>query len=437
MTKKMLLVAIAAIIVLPSSAPANGFNLNGLGSRAQGMGGAFVSVANDFSAVFWNPAGAAAFKQTTFGFFASDLIPRTTYRFVPEASEVPLVDAKTKISHYLSFLAGYYKPVGDRIVLGLGIGTPSAQGVMWNGSDFAALSNGATYDWSSRVYMFSFSPMAAVKISDAISFGAALNVNYGNWDRKRAGGSAILTSIPMAAEGRLTAPEPVDLGQYEERMNGWGIGATFGLMVKPMDRIAVGLTVRTPSTIHFNGTASLSNLSLYGLPDSSGLERKLAWPLWIAGGVSYRPIERLLLSTDVQWTQWSRLIALRTTLKEPVWAALADDLGPGTVTTGLNWKDTAQIRFGAEYRLDPSTAVRAGYCHDPAPGPDATLEILLPTFTGNAFTVGLGKTFGGLQLDFGLEYLAGVKRQLDLPIFTSYAYTMRAVVPSVSASYKF
>ena len=35
----------------------------GIGARAAGMGGAFVSLADDASAVFWNPAGLAAAKR--------------------------------------------------------------------------------------------------------------------------------------------------------------------------------------------------------------------------------------------------------------------------------------------------------------------------------------------------------------------------------------
>ncbi len=35
----------------------------GVGSRAEAMGGAFVAVANDASALFWNPAGLAQFSQ--------------------------------------------------------------------------------------------------------------------------------------------------------------------------------------------------------------------------------------------------------------------------------------------------------------------------------------------------------------------------------------
>ncbi len=424
MIKMRPILALAALALLPALASANGLSLNGLGTRAQGMGGAFVSIADDFSAVFWNPAGAAGFKQTTFGFFAGDLMPRTTYRIFPEVSDFPTVDAKTKISHYLSFLAGYYKPVGDRIVLGLGIGTPSAQGVMWNGSDFAPISNGATYDWSSRVYRFSFSPMAAIKISDAISVGAALNIDYGNFSLKRWGGIASVAD-PF---------EAVDLGQYEEVMNGWGVGATFGVLVRPISRLSVGVTVRTPSTISFNGSASLSNLSLYGLPSSSDLKRKIMWPLGIAGGVSIRPTDRLLLSADVAWTQWSKLEQIRTTFAEPAWAPIGSNARP---VWPLNWKDAIQVRIGSEYALNPTTALRAGYYRDSAPGKGISFDTLLPTFTSDVFTVGLGKTFGGLQLDFGLEYLAGRKRELDLPIFTGFASTMHAVVPSVSASYKF
>ena len=39
-------------------------NFSGLGARAMGMGGAYLGVADDFSAVYWNPAGLAQMRQT-------------------------------------------------------------------------------------------------------------------------------------------------------------------------------------------------------------------------------------------------------------------------------------------------------------------------------------------------------------------------------------
>ena len=118
MTKKIMIAAMTALFLsCPLSPPANGLNLNGLGTRAQAMGGAFVGIANDFSAVFWNPAGAAGFRKATFGFFATDLIPTATYRLESAIPEVPFVDAKTKTSHYLGFLGGLLRadqPQGRR-----------------------------------------------------------------------------------------------------------------------------------------------------------------------------------------------------------------------------------------------------------------------------------------------------------------------------------
>jgi long-chain fatty acid transport protein len=425
MSKRTPILALAAVLTLTLLAPANGLNLNGLGTRAQGMGGAFVGIADDFSAVFWNPAGAAGFRKPTFGFYATDLMPRATYRLEFPIPELPYVDAKTKLSHYLGGLAAYYRPIGSKVVVGLGIGTPSGLGTKWDGADFADLSGGTTYDWSSKIGVFSFSPLIAVRLNEWLSVGATLNINYGMFNLKMPAGSAEMGEAL------------VDLGQYEENMDGWGLGATFGVLAKPIDKLAFGLTVRTPSTVSFNGSADMSYLSLYDLPGSSDLKRKITWPLWIAGGVSFRPIPRLLLSADVHWTQWSKLDRITTDYRDEVWAGLMEQSGNDVRVLG--WKDATQVRFGAEYLLNASTALRAGYYNDPAPGPDSTLNVLLPSHTFNAFSVGVGKTLGDLQLDFGLEYLAGNKRTGDPASEDAMpgTYGMKIVVPSVSVSYKF
>jgi long-chain fatty acid transport protein len=193
--------------------------------------------------------------------------------------------------------------------------------------------------------------------------------------------------------------------------------------------------VRTPSTISYDGTARLSGLSLYGLPDSSALKRKITWPLWIAGGVSFRPLERLLLSADVQWTQWSK-IRPTTFYLDPLWQLNIPWSIDGRSLFGLPdlfWEDSTQLRFGVEYSVSPATNLRAGYYSDPSPGQS---HILFQNYRFNAFTVGIGKTFGDLQLDFGLEYLAGTRQTNDFG-FVGTTHKMDIVVPSVSASYKF
>jgi hypothetical protein len=63
-------------MALPGAAAAQSFEA--VGSRAAGMGGAFVAVADDASAAYWNPAGFAA------GSFFSMVIDRTTARVAPK-----------------------------------------------------------------------------------------------------------------------------------------------------------------------------------------------------------------------------------------------------------------------------------------------------------------------------------------------------------------
>ena len=56
--------------------------IESVGSRAAGMGGAFVAVADDASAVYWNPAGLAS------GAFFSLLLDRSTATFEPDEDPV-------------------------------------------------------------------------------------------------------------------------------------------------------------------------------------------------------------------------------------------------------------------------------------------------------------------------------------------------------------
>ena len=429
-------VALVALLGAGSTAYGNGLNLNSLGTRALTMGGAFVGLADDFSVVFWNPAGAAGFGSRYLGFYLADLVPSSTYRLdVPTyAGAMRLVDAKNKTSHNLGGMLAYYHPVSDRLVLGFAAFTPSGIGIRWPESGMTGLSGGGLYDWSSKVGLFSLTPLVAYKVNDMISVGATLNINYGMFSINMHAGAAELPGPPHA----------LDLGQYEESLNGWGLGATFGVLVKPSDRLSVGLTVRTPSTVTFKGDALVSNLDLLGQSETSDVERSITFPLWIAGGIAVRPFERLLVTADIQWTKWSEVKTLDATYADPAWKAMMGRSGRDSQK--MDWSDKAQVRFGAEYTASEALALRGGYYYDPSPAPDTTLNILLPGYTFNVLTAGVGYKVAGLQLDFGVEYLMGKDRGVSYlktltdPAFASAMpgdYHMNLLVPNVSVGYRF
>jgi long-chain fatty acid transport protein len=434
---KIFLSVIVFVLFLNSLSWGNGLNLNSLGSRALAMGGAFVGLADDFSAIFWNPAGIAQFKTEYFGFYGTDIMPSGNYKLTvpyPGLGNIAVVNAKTPTKHYLGGLAAFYYPVSGNLVVGIGVYTPSGLGSKWNGEDFKLISANKAYEWGSKVGVITISPAAAYKFNDKVSIGATFNLNYGMFNIKTHGGS---TEIPVY-------PYTLDLGQYEENMNAWGIGATFGILVKPSEMFSLGATLRTASTIKFEGDAKMQYLSLLGLPGSSDLKRDVTWPMWLALGVAFKPIDKLTLTSDVQWTQWSKIDVMKTDFVDPYWklmmAASGDD------KRQMYWEDKAQIRFGAEYQISPVFALRAGYYWDPSPAPDRTMNVLLPNYDFNVLTFGIGYALDTLKLEFGVEYLMGRERTVDyLKVKTDPewatampgTYNMTILVPNISVSYKF
>lgn len=427
-----------SVLLLSPLALANGLNLNSMGSRALAMGGAFVGLADDFSAVFWNPAGIAFFEKDCLGFYGTDLIPMSTYKLeyqVPGMSTpITLVDAENETIHYLAGMGAYYHPISERIVAGLGVYVPSGLGIRWKGADLANISNdNPSINWQSRISLVTIAPTLAFKITDQISLGAALNVNYGMFDIGMYAGEA---SIPQP-------PYVVDLGQYEEDMTGWGYGATLGILIKPSETFSIGGTFRTQSKVQFSGEATISNLNFLGLQATSELERDVTWPIWLAGGVAFKPMDELTLTADIQYTQWSKMDVIETDFKNNYWQMLMAQSGQDEMP--LHWKDATQFRFGAEYRIG-SLALRGGYYMDPAVAPNKTMNILLPNYEYNVVTAGFGYHLNGLQLDFAVEYLMGKEREIDYtkvltdPEYESAMpgiYNMNILVPNLSVSYRF
>jgi long-chain fatty acid transport protein len=433
------------IAFLSTLALANGLNLNSIGTKALSMGGAFVGLADDFSTIYWNPAGIAHFDKQYFGFYGVDILPTGTYKLspnIPGVGQIPLVNAETERKHYLAGMVAYYYPITEKLVAGLGIYTPSGLGANWSGADFAALANNnPNVEWTSKIGVVTFAPAVAYRVNDQISLGAALNVNYGIFD------------VAMHA-GATESPLPVvDLGQYEESMNGWGYGATFGALYKLNEKVSLGATFRTASTVKFKGEATISNMPLIGGNSTSDLDREVTWPMWIAGGVAFRPLDKLVLTADLQWTQWSKIDVIKTNYKDPLWDAMMQ--GSGDNERPMHWDDRLQVRFGAEYRVS-NIAFRAGYYYDPSPAPDKTMNVLVPNYNFHVLTAGVGYNLNGLQIDFSIEYLMGKERTVDfavtpLPVAPFFeivmplgfetampgTYSQDILAPNISVSYKF
>jgi long-chain fatty acid transport protein len=443
---------VGLLLLLNSFAMANGFNLSGLGARALAMGGAFVGLADDFSAVFWNPAGIAMFDRKELGFYGSDLIPSGTYKLDWFGQVV--ADAKMPAQHYFAGLAAYYHPLGKKFVAGFAVYTPSALGTKWNGDDFKLISQGTSYSWKGLVRMITFSPVLAYRLSDRVQIGASLNINRAFFDFKTYAG-AVQPYYMSANSGSLAGPGEIILGQYSESLKGWGYGATLGILFRPHDKLSAGVTFKTPSMIRFRGTAHVSNFEAMDLPADSDISRDLTWPLWLAGGIAYKPNDRLTLTADAHFTNWKQVDDIETEFEVLAWKNMLAETGEDV--RPMRWKNTTQIRFGAEYMIKPFF-LRGGYTWDPSPAPDETMDILIPSHDFDSYSFGIGYSQDGLQVDISLEYSKSRKRVIPIVLprgcrdgdwRSCFAhstenlenrpgfYAMKIWTPNISLSYKF
>jgi long-chain fatty acid transport protein len=424
---KKLCLGLAVILLMTSGLLANGLNLNGFGATAAAMGGAFVGKADDFTAVFWNPAGLALLKSTTFGVDGDLLAPTAQYT-------LGTYSQSTLSKVYPAGLIGFFQPIGSRIVVGVGAYTLSGIGADWNntGLEAALISPYPTsaftpavgnYIWKSLIGSITIAPAIAVKVTDQILLGATFNINYGFFKTDQWGEYQAIAEPPML----------LNFGQAALNVNGWGFGATFGLLVKPTDWVSFGLTYRLSSKIKMSGTSSLENLPLLSsaLPDTSPAKLNATSPGWLAGGLAVKPLTNLTVTFDLQWTNWSKLDYLKIALTDPTW----NSYGVSENTLTLLWANKLQIRCGLEYRMG-QFALRAGYYYDPAPAPDETMNILVPSFTYNTITAGLGYKSGRLHLDLSFQYLMGQNRMIapaedNMP----GEYQMHILVPEISLGY--
>ena len=416
---------IILVVALSFNLSANGLNLNSNGSKALAMGGAFIGLANDFSAAFWNPAGLTQLKSKTLSVFGTGIMPTGTYKFAMAG-----IDAQTKSGKiYPSGALGYFNPIGDNLVIGIYGYVPAGAGAQWDGGDLVNLA-GANYEWESMVGAVSISPSIAYRVSDIFSLGATVNITYG--------------MIKLKSPGA---------GQNEEDLHGWGFGATLGALLKPSDKFSVGLSVKLPMPITVSGTSTMSGVAYNQIKQMLGAfnmvlnaqsdaERKITWPLWAGLGFAFKPTEKLTITADVQYTNWKKLQTVAITYTDQLWSALKGHPNPLLAPLAqafnkdfhLNWKDTVQIRVGGEYFVSDSFALRGGFYTDPSPALDATINILLPQINYNFITCGIGYKTDKIALDVGFEY--GIGKDRTTPVTAVYGmpgiHGMNIMVPNVS-----
>jgi len=121
----------------------------------------------------------------------------------------------------------------------------------------------------------------------------------------------------------------------------------------------------------------------------------------------YKPNEKLTLTADIVWTNWSIIDKYTVKFHE----ALIPGISGDKEVFPRNWKDTRQVRIGIEYKLNEIITLRGGYFYDPSPIPDSTFDMLWPDADKKTYSFGVGLNFGKFSVDTVLQYIVAEYRR--------------------------
>jgi len=367
------MVLVASILCVALALQAGGWNNTLIGARALALG-AFIAVADDPSAIFYNPAGIVR-QESPFNLSFDGFYIQPTH-------ELTLPTGSIIRSQYNSTIPQFFLTarLNDRITFGFGVFVPYAGGgVDWKSSDLG-------FPLKTSMFVYSITPAVAYKLSDKLSIGVTLNYYSSNFT----------LNTDMAPLGPLSSDE-----------SGSAISAGFGFMYHPFERLAIGLSVRGPAKLTMSGKTKVL-LGAYDVFLPSDTTIKIPWD--IQTGFAYQASERLLLSFSAQYTLWSTLDKVEKDIKN------IPTVGDINFEQVMDFRNIITLGAGFEYSLTPALSVRAGVGLDRWAAPTATLTPSNIDVNKVTLLAGIGYRTGRMRIDLAYVYGIGESRSQETAV---------------------
>jgi long-chain fatty acid transport protein len=399
---KKIIVVCFSLCLLTSGLWSGGWNNTLMGIRALGMGAAFVGIADDPSAIFYNPAGLILQEQRL-NFSINGFYVMPTHEYALDGFSARSQENTSIPQFFFTYKAS------ERLTLGFGAYAPYATGGMsWKREQLGT-------PFKSYLGIISFTPTLSYRVSDTFSFGLNLNIYYSKLDIK--------------TENDAGAP-------LETKESGTTVSASVGFMFQPSEKWRVGLTVRGPASVTLTGTTTIRDtVPGFGpvqLDRDSETKFKLPWD--IEFGISYLLSERVLISASAQYSMWSRLENVDKSIKDlPL-------VGDVFVKEVLNFSNIFILRTGFEYMFPAGVFLRGGVGMDRAAQPADTLTPI--NIDTDKFTVlcGIGYRTGNTQIDFVYLWANGQERErtnTDFGFPITERYNLSATILGLGVSFSF
>lgn len=396
----------AVVATTAGRVEAAGFSIFEQGSRATGMGGAFVAVADDGSAMFYNPAGLAKQSKKFTVMAGMTLIipdaemsglapyPGPTY----SATQEPMVFFPPNL--YVSM------PLSDCVVLSFGTWFPYGLTTAWKDQDTWA---GRYISQRGELRNFTVGLQAAWQIADWIGIGGGPELH--------------ISDVKLQQNQPLFNPytnRVVDVAHVDIQTEGmeYDIGWGAGIMLTPVESLNIGASYHARADADYTGRAFFYQMStgyadLDALvasripvsPNASGahvpvpVSTTIQYPAITQLGVSYEFAKKFTLSFAANYTEWSAfdktVLVFQTVDNKPI----------PTKTIQHDYENAWAFRVGGLLKVSEHFDVELGWVYDQTPQPDKSVGPLLPDANRTGYTVGLSMPlFWGIKAD--LSYMA-------------------------------
>lgn len=364
------------ILILTGIVFGGGFQINEHGARAMGMAGAFTGLANDPSAIYYNPAGLSILNGTQISAGLTLIKPAATFRG-PSPS---VTEYEVKESYFTPPNFYVTHKLNNDIGLGFGMNTPYGLGTEW---DENWVGRYLAVDTEIRTFFFYFS--AGYKINDILMIGVGLNYVYGDVKINRKNSLA-----PFSGDADITLEG-----------DGTGIGFNLGILLKPVENFSIGIAYRSKVDIEFEGTAeTVAPEELAPILPSGNISAPLTTPDNITLGLAFSLTKCLTLTTDFQYIGWSTYDKLEVTFNDVI-----DENGEKLVSSDTrDYENTFILRGGFEYLVMENLHLRGGLLYDNNPVQDKYVEPTLPDSDRIGFNLGFGYQLTEC-LKFDMSYL--------------------------------
>lgn len=358
MNKNFLALGLAAALLAPQVAGAEGFAINEWSAEGVAMGGARMFAEDDAANVAYNPASITKVKGEVMKSSYTYLSPHGNYKLYDGAGK-EIEDGKNVVHAGWAVGSYYVRQINDKEWFGIGAFPRFAMV-----SEFERASKASTNAFFSKLNGVSVTPTYAHKFDKKWSAAVGAEINYVGLELQK-------NYYHPVAQMNVGATQT----EGESYALGWNAAANYAFD----DKNEIGVVYRSRITHSLEADFKMYPASggkitadAYGvvtLPDS--------WDI----GYNHKFDKKTRLELKATRTNWSTYDALNVYFDKPVFGKPND-------LSDKNWENGWRYAIGLEHNLSDKYTVMAGFAFDESSIPYNGGDFMVPTGLRRTYSIG-------------------------------------------------